>query len=321
MITYLLVTFIIILSLIIVYLIWKLSFLKEQQSELQKTQASLDAHLSNLKPDDVRGFYNEYTDKFLKVYGDIIQAFRTKNVNDYLDYTIKSAGVEAGQSILDAGCGVAGPATYFAEKLNINIECCTISDVQEKMAQDNIAAKNLSEKVRVLRADYHHIDQLYPQNKFDRVIFLESFGHSPDKSRLIDAAWNVLKPGGFLYIKDLFEREAGGDEDMRRIKEICLEINKGYQYAIADLHVIISLIRKKGFILNFVKTPEVELSLFEHLTISNDFQNLFDVSKINSWENYVFPIDFFEIKCQKPAFILDMNKHLYHMNQPELENK
>jgi ubiquinone/menaquinone biosynthesis C-methylase UbiE len=321
MITYLLVTFIIILSLIIVYLIWKLSFLKEQQSELQKTQASLDAHLSNLKPDDVRGFYNEYTEKFLKVYGDIIQAFRTKNVNDYLDYTIKSAGLEAGQSILDAGCGVAGPATYFAEKLNINIECCTISDVQEKMAQENIAAKNLSEKVRVIRADYHQIDQLYPQNKFDRVIFLESFGHSPDKSRLIDAAWNVLKPGGFLYIKDLFEREAGGDEDMRRIKEICLEINKGYQYAIADLHVIISLIRKKGFILNFVKTPEVELSLFEHLTISNDFQNLFDVSKINSWENYVFPIDFFEIKCQKPAFMLDMNKHLYHMNQPELENK
>lgn len=321
MITYLLVTFIIILSLIIVYLIWKLSFLKEQQSELQKTQASLDAHLSNLKPDDVRGFYNEYTNKFLKVYGDIIQAFRTKNVNDYLDYTIKSAGLEAGQSILDAGCGVAGPATYFAEKLNINIECCTISDVQEKMAQENIAAKNLSEKVRVIRADYHQIDQLYPQNKFDRVIFLESFGHSPDKSRLIDAAWNVLKPGGFLYIKDLFEREAGGDEDMRRIKEICLEINKGYQYAIADLHVIISLIRKKGFILNFVKTPEVELSLFEHLTISNDFQNLFDVSKINSWENYVFPIDFFEIKCQKPAFMLDMNKHLYHMNQPELENK
>lgn len=321
MITYLLVTFIIILSLIIVYLIWKLSFLKEQQSELQKTQASLDAHLSNLKPDDVRGFYNEYTDKFLKVYGDIIQAFRTKNVNDYLDYTIKSAGLEAGQSILDAGCGVAGPATYFAEKLNINIECCTISDVQEKMAQENIAAKNLSEKVRVIRADYHQIDKLYPQNKFDRVIFLESFGHSPDKSRLIDAAWNVLKPGGFLYIKDLFEREAGGDEDMRRIKEICLEINKGYQYAIADLHVIISLIRKKGFILNFVKTPEVELSLFEHLTISNDFQNLFDVSKINSWENYVFPIDFFEIKCQKPAFMLDMNKHLYHMNQPELESK
>jgi ubiquinone/menaquinone biosynthesis C-methylase UbiE len=321
MITYLLVTFIIILSLIIVYLIWKLSFLKEQQSELQKTQASLDAHLSNLKPDDVRGFYNEYTNKFLKVYGDIIQAFRTKNVNDYLDYTIKSAGLEAGQSILDAGCGVAGPATYFAEKLNINIECCTISDVQEKMAQENIAAKNLSEKVRVIRADYHQIDQLYPQNKFDRVIFLESFGHSPDKSRLIDAAWNVLKPGGFLYIKDLFEREAGGDEDMRRIKEICLEINKGYQYAIADLHVIISLIRKKGFILNFVKTPEVELSLFEHLTISNDFQNLFDVSKINSWENYVFPIDFFEIKCQKPAFMLDMNKHLYHMNQPELESK
>lgn len=307
-----------ILSLLTIFLASLVYFLWRSKKDIAQADNRLIAHLETLTPEHVRAFYNEYTEKFMKVYGDIIQAYRTRNVNDYLDYTLKSAGIEDGMTILDAGCGIGGPATYFASQKDIRVEGCTISDVQANMAQGKIAEKGLQDKVRIIRADYHEMDTLYPTEHFDRVVFLESFGHSPDKKRLIEAAWKVLKPGGYLYIKDLFEREAGGDEDIRRIKEICLEINKGYQYAIADLHEILSHIRKKGYILNFVKTPEVDISLFEHLTISNDFQNLFNVSKIETWENYVFPIDFFEIKCQKPPFMIDTSKHLYHMNRPEV---
>jgi cyclopropane fatty-acyl-phospholipid synthase-like methyltransferase len=75
-------------------------------------------------------FYDKNTDKFLNVYGEVIQAFRTKNVNDYLDYTIESAELKDGQSILDAGCGVGGPASYFASKLKCTIQGLTISNVQ-----------------------------------------------------------------------------------------------------------------------------------------------------------------------------------------------
>lgn len=310
-----------ILSAAVVLLLWMLRKQRRQASSLEVAQDNLEQHRAKLQPEDVRAFYNEYTEKFMKVYGDIIQAYRTRNVNDYLDYTIQSAGIEDGMIILDAGCGIGGPATYFASKKNIQVEGCTISDKQAEMAQAKIAEKGQQDKVRIIRADYHDIDTLYPADHFDRVVFLESFGHSPDKKKLIEAAWKVLKPGGYLYIKDLFEREAGGDDDMRRIKEICLEINQGYQYAIADLHDVLSHIRKKGYILNFVKTPEVDISLFEHLTISNDFQNLFNVSKIESWENYVFPIDFFEIKCQKPPFMINTDKHLYHMNRPEIKGE
>lgn len=311
---------IILLLIIISYLLYKIYWLKKIMSHkdgIQIAQDNLNDHLSRLTPEHVRKFYNEYTEKFRVVYGDIIQAYRTKNVNDYLNYTIKSADLKDGQTILDAGCGIGGPSKYFASQLDIKIEACTVSDYQAETGQKLLSEAGLTSKVNIRRADYHDIHKIYPHNYFDRVIFLESFGHSNNKKDLIEAAWDVLKPGGYLYIKDLFEREAGGDDDMKRIKEICLEINQGYQYSIADLHEIISIVRKKGFILNFIKTPEVDLDLFEHLTISNDFQNLFNVSRINSWDNYVFPIDFLEIKAQKPAFMLDLNKHLYHMNQPE----
>ncbi len=317
-----------ILILLVLVLLYKMQQMKkelEQQKSsnsaaLSKAQDGLNQHLAQLTPEHVRTFYNDTTEKFRKVYGDIIQAYRTKNVNDYLDYTIKSADLKEGQKILDAGCGIGGPSKYFASKMDVKIEGCTVSDYQAETGQKLIAEAGLSDKVNIQRADYHDIDKIYPKNHFDRVIFLESFGHSNNKKALIEASWEVLKPGGYLYIKDLFEREAGGDEDMKRIKEICLEINQGYQYAVADLHQIISYIRQKGFILSFVKTPEVDLDLFEHLSISNDFQNLFNISKIDSWENYVFPIDFFEIKAQKPAFMIDINKHLYHMNQPDVQS-
>ena len=57
------------------------------------------------------------------------------------------------------------------------------------------------------------------------------------------------------------------------------------------------------------------MSAFEHLTISNEFQNLFNIGKIESWDNYVFPIDFYEILAEKPAFDPREQMHLYHMNK------
>jgi cyclopropane fatty-acyl-phospholipid synthase-like methyltransferase len=89
------------------------------------------AHTSN----DVRDFYNRYTDKFLQVYGEVIQAFRTKDVSKLLAYEMESMGLEAGNEVLDAGCGVGAPAIYFAQQLPVQIEAVTISDVQAKQAQ------------------------------------------------------------------------------------------------------------------------------------------------------------------------------------------
>jgi ubiquinone/menaquinone biosynthesis C-methylase UbiE len=264
----------------------------------------------------VAAFYNATTDKFLQVYGEIIQAFRTKNVNDYLDYTINSAQLQSGQQIIDAGCGVAGPACYFAQQLpDIQIEACTISEVQLKKASEKVAEKNLQNRVRITLGDYHKLPDLYPENAFDRVIFLESFGHSKNKALAIESAFKVLKPGGKLYIKDLFMRESYNEWEQLRINHICEQINEAYAYEVGDIHPVFSAIRKQGFILNFIRPPQVDLSQFEHLSISNEFQNLFNISKIDSWEGYVFPIDFYEILAEKPEEVKPEQMHLYYMNR------
>ena len=273
--------------------------------------------LAKFIPADVGHFYNSTTDKFLKVYGEIIQAFRTNNVDDYLAYTLHSAELKDGQKILDAGCGVGGPACFFASALDIDIEGLTISAVQAKKAQDVIQSKTLKGKVNITVGDYHQMDEIFGNEIFDRVLFLESFGHSPNQTLLIEKAYHVLKPGGILYIKDLFKREHPNPLDGKRIDAIVNAINEGYCYNVPNLNEVLSTIRRLNFILLFVKTPEIKIGEFEHLTISNNFQELFDISKIVSWDDYIFPIDFYEIKVMKPPFDMNQQKHLYFLNRPE----
>lgn len=266
---------------------------------------------------DVADFYDSTTDKFMEVYGDIIQAFRTNDVRDYLDYTIQSAELHDGQKILDAGCGVGGPASYFASKLDVTIEGITISQKQVEKSKAVISEKTLKGQVNICQGDYHKIDEIYGENQFDRILFLESFGHSSNQTLLIEKAFAALKPGGILYIKDLFRREHPNAEDGVKIDRIINEINKAYRYNVADLHEVLRTVRRLNFILLSLKTPEVKTEQFEHLTISNDFQNLFDIAKIITWEDYVFPIDFYELKVMKPLFDVTKEKHLYFLNRPQ----
>jgi len=273
--------------------------------------------INNNNSERVQEFYNENTEKFLAVYGDIIQAFRTLNITDYLSYTIKSAGILPGMKVLDAGCGVCGPAIYFAENiLDIQIDACTISDVQFNMAKKNIADKDLGNSITPHLLDYHTIASRFGNEAFDMIYFLESFGHSTSKMELIDACWKVLRPGGKLYIKDLFKRISNDDWEQLRIDEICTEINTAYEYDIPDLSSTLNILRSVGLELRTVKVPEIEIDQFEKLTISNTFQNLFNIGKINGWDEYIFPIDFYELILTKPKDLKPKNMHLYSLNKP-----
>jgi cyclopropane fatty-acyl-phospholipid synthase-like methyltransferase len=154
----------------------------------------------------VGDFYDEYHDKFMSVYGSVIQAFRTKNVADLLQHQMDSMGLKRGQRVLDAGCGVAAPALYFARHAGVNVDGLTISHKQYEAAQRNIAAEGLADQVSVTRGDYHCLTAYFAPAAYDVIYFLESLGHSRDKARVLDECWTILKPGGLLYIKDLFKR-------------------------------------------------------------------------------------------------------------------
>ena len=261
---------------------------------------SLTDNNSDSKAADVGDFYNRTTDDFIKVYGEVIQAFRTRNLDNLLDYQIEAMGLEKGMTAIDAGCGICGPATYFAAKTGAEIKAVTVSEVQVEKSRENIAAQSLEGLVSVQHGDYHRLEEYFPADGADLVYFLESFGHSHDKGAALDAAWKVLKPGGKLYIKDLFLKEpleAGHVGVMQREVD---RINAAYHYHIADLYAVLAHLRKTGWILAALKTIDLPLEDFENLSISNDFQELTGIGRIDSWADYIFPVEFYELVCLKP---------------------
>lgn len=263
--------------------------------------------------DDVGKFYDEQTDNFLKVYGEVIQAFRTRDLSNLLEYQIEAMGLSSGQYVLDAGCGVCGPAIYFAKSAGVKVEALTISEEQRKLSQQKIEEAGLSNEIFVRRGDYHQMSSLYEKGKFDVVYFLESFGHSHDKEKVIAEAFQLLKPGGTLYIKDLFLKEPIVAAHEPRMKQEVERINDAYHYHIGDLYAVLKSIRKSGFILSALKTIDLPLVDFENLTISNDFQELTGIGKIDNWKEYIFPVDFFELKCVKPTHDIGVGNSRYFL--------
>ena len=93
-------------------------------------------------PKNVGDFYNNNHSAFIKVYGEIIQAFRTNNLDNILDYQIESIGLKPHQHVLDAGCGVCGPARYFVKKIGCQIDAVTVSSTQLEFAKQKILKIN-----------------------------------------------------------------------------------------------------------------------------------------------------------------------------------
>ena len=103
-----------------------------------------------------------------------------------MNYQIKSIGFQPGQHALDAGCGIAVPAIYFATHAHVHVDAITISNAQYIVARQKVAAANLSESINVAHGDYHNLADHFKKEGYDVLYFLESFGHSRAKGRLVD---------------------------------------------------------------------------------------------------------------------------------------
>ncbi|HEY0680190.1 MAG TPA: class I SAM-dependent methyltransferase [Chitinophagaceae bacterium] len=256
----------------------------------------------NGQADAVGKFYDNTTDAFLQVYGEVIQAFRTKDVSGLLHHQASAMGLKPGMRLLDAGCGVCGPAIFFAKNYGVEVDAVTASEKQAEIAAQKIEAEGMSHLVTVRKGDYHHLSSIFKKEHYDAVCFLESFGHSHDKAAAIHSAWEVLKPGGLLYIKDLFIKESMIPEHKKIIRENVNKINAAYRYNVGDLYDVMAHIRLKGFILSAIRTIDIKLEDFENLTISNQFQELTGIHRIDNLQSYLFPVDFFELTCLRPWY-------------------
>lgn len=183
--------------------------------------------------DRVRAIYDEITPLYVAHCSETIQAglFSGPRPDDAWPPTASNlwlaarAGVQPGERVLDLGCGVCGPACDLVRAYEgLTVDAVTLSPVQARMARERVAEAGLSDRITVHEADYHEL--AFADGAYDRVLCLESTGYSYDPDRLFAGIFRVLRPGGQLYIKDLYakpgpytEQEVSEIEGVNRLWE------------------------------------------------------------------------------------------------------
>lgn len=116
----------------------------------------------------------------------------TKEFVDMLD-------LQAGQAVLDIGCGIGGSAFYMAEKFDVNV---TGMDLSTNMI--NIALERANE-IGDNRVQFEVADATkreYAPQSVDVVYSRDTILHIKDKLQLFKAFFTWMKPGGKVLISD-----------------------------------------------------------------------------------------------------------------------
>jgi cyclopropane fatty-acyl-phospholipid synthase-like methyltransferase len=203
--------------------------------------------------------YTVLNNRYLKIYGEILDASRTKNPEELLAYLASEAGIKNGMKLLDAGCGVGGPARYFASHFDINIQGITATKLQAEIARQKNAEAGLDKRIEIINGDFHFLSKHYPENNFDIVYFFESFCHGYDIKQVMNEVHKVLKPGGVLYMKDCFLTDRLKKRDKALYEVTLKRINEFYSFNLTEglneLSSVENYLNTHGFNVKFGRTP------------------------------------------------------------------
>jgi cyclopropane-fatty-acyl-phospholipid synthase len=151
--------------------------------------------------------------------------------------------VQAGDKVLDVGCGWGSVLVHLAQHTGAQIHGITLSSEQRSAALGRAEEAGVADRVRI---DLCHIGELdLPAESVDAVVFSGSIVHMHDRAAVHALVGRVLRPGGRLLISDCyFPKQARGDRMSEATQHIFVTA-LGYCRLIA-LSEELSLIEENG---------------------------------------------------------------------------
>ena len=130
------------------------------------------------------------------------------------------AGIQAGNSVLDVGCGMGGSSIHLARAGGCTVTGVTISRLQRTWAGVTAWRRGVASRTRFLCQDAERVN--FPPQSFDVVWSIECTEHLFEKAEFFRRAAGWLKPGGRMAICAWL---AGSDETVadreRQVYEVC----------------------------------------------------------------------------------------------------
>ena len=261
--------------------------------EAASGRADAVPELSTLR---VSRYYDEWHERYMAAFGDTFQSQRTTDLGELLTHIADQAELEPGMRVLDAGCGIAGPALWLARHRDVSVAALNISGAQVAEARARVDAAGLADRVVVTQGDFHHLEDHFPPESFDAVLFLESLVHSDHPRMVLGSAWRVLKSGGVLYVKDLFQRARIADgAERRRVRRVVANVNRYFCLNVKAQGEFLAALSAAGFALEYLREPP--------LATQHDLGNAFVAANaIDIYEGQPITfLDWLELKARKPT--------------------
>ena len=135
-------------------------------------------------------------------YQDLVKAdhFHTRGMDATLELA-HLAGLMPGQSVLDVGGGIGGPARVLAAEFGCLVTVLDLTEEFCRVGEMFTARTGLSDRVAFKLGNA--LDMPFPDASFDVVWTQHSSMNIPDKERLYSEAHRVLRPGGRLAIHEI----------------------------------------------------------------------------------------------------------------------
>jgi len=105
--------------------------------------------------------------------------------------------LEAGQRVLDIGCGWGGMALFMNKVADVDVLGVTLSERQLKIARERAAAAGVSDRVKFELIDYRLLD-----DQFDRIVSVGMFEHVGARhyDEFFAKCRRLLKPDGVMLL-------------------------------------------------------------------------------------------------------------------------
>jgi cyclopropane-fatty-acyl-phospholipid synthase len=88
------------------------------------------------------------------------------------ELTCRKLALQPGESLIDIGCGWGGMLIYAAEHYGISGTGVTLSEPQARLARERIEQRGLSDRLKVVIADYREV-----QGQYDKFVSIGMFEH------------------------------------------------------------------------------------------------------------------------------------------------
>ena len=243
--------------------------------------------------------YRKYNNLYAQILPvPIMQAYTHKDPYITQGFLAGLIDFKKNDHVLDAGSGWGGPAIFFAK--NFDIKILGINNNKQQVLWSNQYTKK--EKVKNVSFKYHDFHELYslPSEKcFDKILFLQSIGHSKNLNHILKECRKVLAEDGTINIYTMFGKSSGTKAE----KEQTEYTEKCYGYNPYKKDYFIKQANDCGYDAEFFNTaidfyPHYAAQ-FEHVCSQDDknWEKLFNLNMKHGWE--CFDMEFIKLKKQE----------------------